>query len=100
MTNDEAIGLINDMRNNAIGLMLEKKQIDALDMAIEALMSQAPRPVESDIDRTWGIHKKVPVCPRCESYLTIMHFIGDGKKVSYCEHCGQAVSWEEWKYEE
>ena len=40
MTNEEAIRLIDDMRRNAIGLMLEKKQIDALDMAIEALKAQ------------------------------------------------------------
>ena len=43
MTNEEAIRLIDDMRRNAIGLMLEKKQIDALDMAIEALScSESP----------------------------------------------------------
>ncbi len=59
-----------------------------------------PRKPNSDIDHTWGIPRKHPVCPNCDVFLQTVHFIGDGKKkVSYCDRCGQAIDWSEWEVE-
>ena len=53
-------------------------------------------------DRAWGIPKKQAVCPKCDCYLGHMAFLGDGKgkKVTYCETCGQAIDWEGWDFDE
>ncbi len=97
MTNEEAIRAILFAKRD----VLADSDIDkAFDMAIEALRKQIPMKVETDIDRSWGIYKTVPACPSCGSFLQIVDFIGDGKKISYCDSCGQAVNWEEWKYDD
>ena len=53
-------------------------------------------------DSSWGIRKKQAVCPKCDYYLGRVEFIGNpnGKKVTYCETCGQAIDWEGWDWEE
>ena len=53
------------------------------------------KPMETT-DRTWGIKSRQAVCPKCDYYLGNVVFIGDGKRVTYCEHCGQAIDWEGW----
>lgn len=67
----------------------------ALDMAIEALEKQIPMKVEWTIDHIWGTTRKQPVCPVCDYYLTMTEFIGNGEKITYCDHCGQAIDWSE-----
>ena len=52
----------------------------------------------AEVDRSWGIARKAPVCPNCDSYLTPMLFIG-GEKVGWCECCGQKIDWSEWEEE-
>lgn len=64
-------------------------------LAIEALEKQMPKKVEFAIDHTWGTTRKQPVCPVCDYYLTMTEFIGDGEKITYCDHCGQAIDWSE-----
>ena len=63
----------------------------------KALEKQTPMSVQSVTDRTWGIEEQQPVCPECDSYLTRTVFIPidgtEGKKISYCEFCGQAIDW-------
>lgn len=53
-------------------------------------------------DRTWGIQSRQAVCPKCDYYLSNFVFLGDGKgkRVTYCEHCGQAIDWEGWDVDE
>ena len=59
------------------------------------------KPVEAT-DTAWGIPKKQAVCPKCDYYLGHVAFLGDykGKKVTYCETCGQAIDWEGWGSDE
>lgn len=75
------------------------KACDALVMAIKALEKQIPKKPNKAIDTSWGVHKEVNVCPVCDSFLTEVHFIDcdetkEGKRISYCETCGQAIDWE------
>lgn len=54
------------------------------------------------IDKAWGIPKRQAVCPKCDYYLGHVAFLGDykGKRITYCEVCGQAIDWEGWKFDE
>lgn len=55
---------------------------------------------KAEVDRSWGIARRVPVCPNCDSYLTPMLFIGgDGDKFGWCEYCGQKIDWSGWEEE-
>lgn len=72
-----------------------KDKLKAIDMAIEALEKQIPKKVEYGIDGSWGTEKEQPVCPVCDYFITRTQFIGEGKKVTYCDHCGQAIDWSE-----
>ena len=58
------------------------------------------KPVEAT-DTAWGIPNRQAVCPKCDCYLGHVAFLGDykGKKVTYCETCGQAIDWEGWGFE-
>lgn len=53
---------------------------------------------KAKVDRSWGITRKVPVCPNCDSHLTPMLFLG-GEKVGWCEYCGQKIDWSGWEEE-
>lgn len=59
------------------------------------------KPIET-ADRAWGIPKKQAVCPNCDYYLGHVAFLDDykGKRVTYCETCGQAIDWEGWDFDE
>lgn len=53
------------------------------------------KPIEIT-DNTWGIPERQPVCPRCDNYLGRIAFLGDsrGKRITYCETCGQMIVWQ------
>ena len=59
------------------------------------------KPIETT-DRAWGIPNKQAVCPKCDYYLGHVSFLGDykGKRITYCETCGQAIDWEGWDFDE
>lgn len=59
------------------------------------------KPVEAT-DTAWGIPHKQAVCPKCDYYLGHIAFLGDykGKRVTYCETCGQAIDWDGWEFDE
>lgn len=66
-----------------------------------------PMPPNTTIATTWGIKHKHPVCPNCDYYLPMVHFIpmsedasGDAKRITYCEECGQAIDWRGFEYEQ
>lgn len=72
--------------------------VEALKIAVVALEKQIPKTPNSGIDRTWGTPTKEAICPVCDCALGHWEFIGGGEKITYCEHCGQAITWEggEW----
>ena len=90
MTYEEAIQILVDLRYFDDDCV---EDCVALTMAIEALEKQSAKKVGWTTDMTWGIATKQPVCPVCDSYLTMTYFIGDGKKITWCSHCGQAIDW-------
>ena len=59
------------------------------------------KPIETT-DKAWGIPNKQAVCPKCDYYLSHISFLGDykGKRITYCETCGQAIDWEGWDWDE
>ena len=57
-----------------------------------------PRKPTETTSRMWGIREKEPVCPKCGYYLGHWRFLG--KRITYCEHCGQAIDWEGWDFDE
>lgn len=77
---------------------------------IDAVNMQPTAQPERDIpvkpnettDTAWGIPNRQAVCPKCDYYLGHVVFLGDykGKKVTYCETCGQAIDWEGWNSDE
>ena len=64
-----------------------------LDVAIAAMEKQIPKKVGWTTDYAWGNPTQQPVCPVCDYCVTMTHFIGEGKKVTYCDHCGNALDW-------
>ena len=73
-----------------------------LDMIRELPSAQperdTPRKPTETTSRMWGIREKEPVCPKCGYYLGHWRFLG--KRITYCEHCGQAIDWEGWDFDE
>lgn len=59
------------------------------------------KPIETT-DKAWGIPKRQAVCPKCDYYLGHIAFLDcyKGKRITYCEVCGQAIDWEGWKFDE
>ena len=59
------------------------------------------KPIETT-DRAWGIPNRQAVCPKCDYYLWHIAFLDDykGKRITYCETCGQAIDWEGWDFDE
>lgn len=58
------------------------------------------KPTETT-NKAWGIPLRQAVCPKCDYYLGHVAFLGDykGKRITYCETCGQAIDWEGWDYD-
>lgn len=79
---------------------LQEAVDEACLMACEALDKKIPKTLNSGVDRTWGTPTKEAICPACDYALGHWEFIGGGKKITYCEHCGQAIDWEGWKWED
>ena len=59
------------------------------------------KPIETT-DRAWGIPLRQAVCPKCDCYLGHIAFLDSykGKRITYCETCGQAIDWEGWEFDE
>lgn len=75
----------------------------------KSVMSFPPAQPERDIpvkpiettDKAWGIPSRQAVCPKCDYYLGHIAFLDcyKGKRITYCETCGQAIDWEGWKFD-
>ena len=59
------------------------------------------KPIETT-DKAWGIPSRQAVCPKCGCYLGHIAFLDcyKGKRITYCETCGQAIDWEGWEFDE
>lgn len=93
MKNEKAIESLKKIRS----VLVAEDMVEAVDKGINALEHLIPMKPNWGTDRTWGVKKKQPYCPKCEYYITRFYFIGGGKgdRVSYCETCGQAIDWSE-----
>ena len=95
-----------DMELDAIDHVPEwvhDRLLTALDKAPSTQINRdIPKEPKEITDSTWGIDKKQAVCPKCDYYLGHVAFLGGrkGKKITYCEHCGQAIDWEGWDFDE
>lgn len=86
---------------------LHRGIVKGLQAIIEDLPSAQPerdipvKPIKTT-DKAWGIPARQAVCPKCDYYLGHVAFLGDykGKRVTYCETCGQAIDWEGWNFDE
>ena len=96
MKPDRAIEILDEYDVNFADISAEEIA-DAMQMAIEALEKQIPKPVQYETDYTWGIGNKQPICPECESDVSKIVFFPvdevEAKSCSYCEFCGQAIDW-------
>lgn len=92
MTYEEAKGIFETLEVQ-VPLGCSRDFQVARELAIEAIEKQTPKKVEWTEDYTWGKKTDQPVCPVCDYYLTMQHFIEGSKKISYCDSCGQAIDW-------
>lgn len=84
-TNDEMV--CDEVRREDLATKNDKRFFNAL------------KP-NKEIDRSWGIGMKVPVCPNCEAIISPMCFWKNcGDKVGWCEYCGQKIDWSGWEEE-
>lgn len=84
-TNDEMV--CDEVRREDLATKNDKRFFNAL------------KP-NKEIDRSWGIGMKVPVCPNCEAIISPMCFWKNcGNKVGWCEYCGQKIDWSGWEEE-
>lgn len=86
MTNEEAISTIK----TAIAEVEWYYPMDyavAFEAAISALEKQIPKVAEHE-DGVWSI------CPCCGGSVCNDTEHAVNREVSYCEHCGQAIDWE------
>ena len=84
----------------ACGAALAKTYVEQLPSA-QPERDTPIKPIETT-DRAWGIPRRQAVCPKCDYYLGHVAFLGDykGKRITYCETCGQAIDWEGWDFDE
>lgn len=94
----EIPGRVNGKTMLGFYVGLVKDRLERLPAA--RLERDIPIKPKETTDRTWGIPARQAVCPKCDSYLSNVVFVGDGKCVTkcvtYCENCGQAIDWEGW----
>ena len=87
---DEAIQAVEVMIQNACRMNKPMKVLHALSTARRALKKQNPMDVKNKI--------REPVCPACYRDIPLEPI--DHSMTTYCIYCGQAISWEGWKYGE
>ena len=85
MTYEEAI---IDIRENIQPIVGGK----SLDIAISAIENQIPKVAEHE-DGVWSI------CPCCGGNVCNDTEHAVNREVSYCEHCGQAIDWENSEFD-
>ena len=104
-----AIDAVNDVLSHYIPLFRNDQEGIPLECA-RAIMKLPSAQLDRDIpikpiettDKAWGIPNRQAVCPKCDCYLGHVAFLDcyKGKRVTYCETCGQAIDWEGWDFDE
>lgn len=84
--------------SKAFGDEVPDLSLETLELAKKAVEKQIPKKPTSGVDRTWGTPMKEAICPVCDYTLGRWKFFGGGKKITYCELCGQAIDWDGWKW--
>lgn len=84
MTNQEAIKQLRSM------LIVNQKETEAVEMAVEALEKQVSKKPDyvSDGWDPEGVGIWDPHCPDCD------HNLEDDGEPEHCPNCGQAIDWE------
>lgn len=70
----------------------DKRGSEALKIAVIALEKQIPKVAEHE-DGVWSI------CPCCGGSVCNDTEHAVNREVSYCEHCGQAIDWENSEFD-
>lgn len=96
-------------RQDAIRLA-EQGQIQGFEWQFKKLCTLPSTQLERDIpvkpiettDKAWGIPLRQAVCPKCDYYLGHIAFLDcyKGKRITYCETCGQAIDWDGWDFDD
>lgn len=77
----------NFVLNLAENAYLTMSTAEEMKLAISAIEKQIPKVAEHE-DGVWSI------CPCCGGSVCNDTEHAVNKEVSYCEHCGQAIDWE------
>lgn len=88
--------VLNDLRPGASARNLVREDIEAFDMAIEALEKQIPK--EAEIKPLYFENSKEPVehlvhCPVCDSPVCFTTEYDVRENYKYCSKCGQKIEW-------
>ncbi len=87
MTNEEAIKVLKILFSEHELDLPCQDSLAVRNIAISALEKQIPKSAEHE-DGVWSI------CPCCGGSVCNDTEHAVNKEVSYCEHCGQAIDWE------
>ncbi|MBP5170304.1 MAG: hypothetical protein ILP14_14070 [Oscillospiraceae bacterium] len=103
ITKGAAVKAVLDWMDTHKKEVLHKQDVADVIMNLPAQLERdVPiKPMETT-DRAWGIPARQAVCPKCDYYLGHVAFLGDykGKRITFCETCGQAIDWEGWEFDE
>ena len=77
----------NFVQNLAENEYLTMSTAEEMELAISAIEKQIPKVAEHN-DGVWSI------CPCCGGSVANDTEHAVNREVSYCEHCGQAIDWE------
>jgi hypothetical protein len=94
-----------DRIENAIRHIQTATDVDpwAMEIAVEAMKKQIPMKPTETTGKTLGIAVKQAVCPVCNYYFPHVEFLGNfsgGRRITYCDTCGQAIDWDGWEFDE
>ena len=93
---NRAKNVLNDLRPGASARNLVYEDIEAFDMALEALERQIPK--EAEIKPLYFEKSKEPVehlvhCPVCDSPVCFTTEYDVRENYKYCPRCGQKIEW-------
>ena len=82
----------NFVQNLAENAYLNMCTTEEMELAISAIEKQIPKVAEHE-DGVWSI------CPCCGGSVCNDTEHAVNREVSYCEHCGQAIDWENSEFD-
>ena len=82
----------NFVQNLAENAYLTMSTAEEMELAISAIEKQIPKVAEHN-DGVWSI------CPCCGGSVCNDTEHAVNREVSYCEHCGQAIDWENSEFD-